>query len=187
MTREQKLEEALMFASMALAQVTSRDGSGHADVAISALRIAGISQAEREKMVSEWKEGRNWGVVALATPPQQQEGLEVVPVREIRRQWMDGEIEIGTLFDHITDAQRLLSELRARIAELEAKQHAPEPPHLNPPGDLPPVDCPILIELTPGQLVRAERTKPVPTRGDDMQYRMHDGSLTVGKFRWTYP
>ncbi|WP_288081565.1 hypothetical protein [Pseudomonas sp.] len=78
-------------------------------------------------------------------------------------------------------------QLRARIAELEAKQHAPESPHLNPPGDLPPVDCPILIELTSGQLMRAERTGHVPTRGDDMQYRMRDGSLTTGKFRWTYP
>lgn len=59
--------------------------------------------------------------------------------------------------------------------------------HLNVACVLPPVDCPLLIELAPGKLVKAERTGHVESRSHDMQYRVSDGNLITGKFRWTYP
>lgn len=59
--------------------------------------------------------------------------------------------------------------------------------HLNAATVLPPVDCPLLIELAPGKLVRAERTGHVESRSHDMQYRVSDGNVISGKFRWTYP
>lgn len=60
-------------------------------------------------------------------------------------------------------------------------------PHLNPASSLPPVACPIVIEL-PGQgLKRAERTGFVTHKDNQMEYILADGSKIIGRFRWTYP
>ena len=59
--------------------------------------------------------------------------------------------------------------------------------HLNGQDVLPPVDCPLLIALAPGKLVRAERTGHVESRNHDMEYRVSDGNKIMGRFRWTYP
>lgn len=58
---------------------------------------------------------------------------------------------------------------------------------MNRPERLPPVDCPLLIELPDGSRVRAERTRHVAARGLGMEYRLSDGSLIIGAFPWTYP
>ena len=59
--------------------------------------------------------------------------------------------------------------------------------HLNPAELLPPVDCPLLIEVEPGRLVQAARTGFVESRDREMEYRLADGSMIVGRYRWTYP
>lgn len=59
--------------------------------------------------------------------------------------------------------------------------------HLNPAEQLPPVDCPLLIELEPGLLVPAARTTFVESKGREMEYRLNDGTLVLGRYRWTYP
>lgn len=58
--------EPLMFACKNLAQITSSDGSGHADIALAVLRMAGLSEDERERLVNEWKAARAWQPVAQA-------------------------------------------------------------------------------------------------------------------------
>lgn len=59
--------------------------------------------------------------------------------------------------------------------------------HLNSADILPPVECPLLVELAPGKLVNAERTAFVEHRGNDLTYKVSDGNVICGKFRWTYP
>ena len=58
--------------------------------------------------------------------------------------------------------------------------------HLNAADKLPPVDCPLLIELD-GDLVRAERTGIIENKSADMEYRLVTGETIRGRFRWTYP
>lgn len=59
--------------------------------------------------------------------------------------------------------------------------------HLNSASSLPPVACPIVIEL-PGQgLKRAERTGFVTHKDNQMEYVLTDGSKIIGRYRWTYP
>lgn len=70
------------------------------------------------------------------------------------------------------------------IAQLQAEQ---SPVHLNPAGDLPPVNCPLLIELEPGVLVHAERTRFISDRNRDMEYLLASGKVVHGRFAWTYP
>lgn len=59
-------------------------------------------------------------------------------------------------------------------------------PHLNSPDVLPPVSCPIIIQIPCGKLVRAERTRHIEQRNRDMEYRLEDGRVVVGRYRWTY-
>jgi uncharacterized membrane protein YvbJ len=63
----QRLREALEFASKSLAQVTSSDGSGHADIAIAALRISGVDPTETVQMVEVWKKTAGWRLDAALT------------------------------------------------------------------------------------------------------------------------
>lgn len=58
---------------------------------------------------------------------------------------------------------------------------------LNPASKLPPVDCPLLIETSPGILERAYRPAFVESRNNSLVYRTDDGQILEGKFRWTYP
>ena len=59
-----RLLAALEFACKSLAQVTSSDGSGHADIALSCLRMAGVDADEREQMVDGWTAKCQWRIHA---------------------------------------------------------------------------------------------------------------------------
>ncbi|HBO4166788.1 TPA: hypothetical protein L4T92_001382 [Pseudomonas aeruginosa] len=54
------VSEPLIYACKSLAQITSYDGSGHADLALAVLRMAGVGDDERELLVDEWKAARAW-------------------------------------------------------------------------------------------------------------------------------
>ncbi|HHN2020354.1 TPA: hypothetical protein ACRM0L_000270 [Pseudomonas aeruginosa] len=54
------VSEPLIYACKSLAQITSSDGSGHADIALAILRMAGVCDDERERLVNEWKAARAW-------------------------------------------------------------------------------------------------------------------------------
>ncbi len=54
------VSEALIYACKNLAQITSSDGSGHADIALAVLRMADVGDDERERLVNEWKAARAW-------------------------------------------------------------------------------------------------------------------------------
>lgn len=60
-------------------------------------------------------------------------------------------------------------------------------PHLNSASQLPPVDCPLLIEIQPGELVAASRISFITKRNREMDYLLADGSTITGRYRWTYP
>ena len=59
-----ELEAALEFACKSLAKVTSSDGSGHADIAVSVLRIAGRKEADASQIVESYKAGAKWRIDA---------------------------------------------------------------------------------------------------------------------------
>ena len=59
-----ELETALEFACKSLAQVTSSDGSGHADIAVSVLRMAGTKDADALHVVEAYKAGAKWRINA---------------------------------------------------------------------------------------------------------------------------
>lgn len=60
--------------------------------------------------------------------------------------------------------------------------------HTNDPGVLPPVACPILIAVNADNvMIRAERISHLRDRSGDMDYRLENGEVIVGRFRWTYP
>lgn len=82
------------------------------------------------------------------------------------------------LLNRVIDAEDLVAEMQALIE--------PEV-HLNPAGALPPVNCPLLIELEPGVLVPAERTGFISDRSRDMEYLLASGKVIHGRFAWTYP
>ena len=62
--RAGELEAALEFACKSLAQVTSSDGSGHADIAVSVLRMAGRKEADASQIVEAYKAGAKWRIDA---------------------------------------------------------------------------------------------------------------------------
>ena len=62
--RISELETALEFACKSLAQVTSSDGSGHADIAVSVLRMAGTKEADALHVVEAYKAGAKWRIDA---------------------------------------------------------------------------------------------------------------------------
>lgn len=57
---------------------------------------------------------------------------------------------------------------------------------LNSSGVLPPVSCPLLIEVGEA-LVPATRTGFIAKKSDDMEYRLANGCLIHGRYRWTFP
>lgn len=77
--------------------------------------------------------------------------------------------------------RKLLQWLAQRLSK-----YAVQSPHLNQPDHLPPVGCELLIEVD-GTLVRAHRTGFISDRNRDMHYKLEDGEILVGRFRWTYP
>lgn len=54
------VSEPLIYACKSLAQITSSDGRGHADIALAVLRMAGVGKDERERLVNEWMAARAW-------------------------------------------------------------------------------------------------------------------------------
>lgn len=62
--------------------------------------------------------------------------------------------------------------------------------HLNPASTLPPVDCPLLIQVC-GQLLRAKRVNFVESKDHALDYLVDlpYGSQEVisGRYEWTYP
>jgi hypothetical protein len=63
-----------------------------------------------------------------------------------------------------------------------------QPVHTNDPSVLPPVDCPLLIALRQGDvMVRAERVSHLRNRDGEMDYRLEDGIIVTGRYRWVYP
>ena len=57
---------------------------------------------------------------------------------------------------------------------------------LNSSDVLPPVGCPLLIELS-HILVPATRTGFIKSKSAEMEYRLANGCLIHGRYRWTYP
>lgn len=62
----------------------------------------------------------------------------------------------------------------------------PESLHLNSASQLPPVDCPLLIEVGHA-LVPAHRESFVQSRDHELTFLLADGSKITGRYRWTYP
>lgn len=58
--------------------------------------------------------------------------------------------------------------------------------HLNQ-SRLPPVDCPLIVELPTGELVEATRKAFTTDKNGDLEYHLTDGQVVVGRLRWTYP
>jgi hypothetical protein len=73
------------------------------------------------------------------------------------------------------------------IRELQRMGWHKDTIHLNTAGDLPPVACPLVIEVPGCGMLRAERTGFVANKGNEMEYRLSDGTTLTGRFRWTYP
>lgn len=87
----------------------------------------------------------------------------------------------------LIDAKHDLLALQRQLDTLQGVANRTEDvTTLNGADQLPPVACPLLIEVD-GALVKAERTEFVQHRGQDMVYRLADGSTLLGRFRWTYP
>lgn len=80
----------------------------------------------------------------------------------------------------------LAGELRTLTARLHRLLERDGGMHFNPADDLPPVDCPLLLNIE-GKLRRAERVCYIQSRGDSMEYRLDDGQIVMGRFPWTYP
>lgn len=59
--------------------------------------------------------------------------------------------------------------------------------HLSPPSLLPPVDCPLVIQMPCGQLIRVKRTSHIQSKDGDMDYLTKSGRIITGRFFWTYP
>lgn len=66
-----RLREALNFSCKSLCKVTSSDGSGHADIALAALRLAGVGADEREALVEGWKANVQWRIDRAALQGEQ--------------------------------------------------------------------------------------------------------------------
>ncbi|MCF8577395.1 hypothetical protein LJ569_25755 [Pseudomonas aeruginosa] len=75
------VSEPLIYACKSLAQITSSDGSGHADIAMAVLRMAGVGDDERERLVNEWKAARAWKPSPGQAEKAEAERPEVVGVR----------------------------------------------------------------------------------------------------------
>ncbi|EPU9131530.1 hypothetical protein ACV0PV_001960 [Pseudomonas aeruginosa] len=103
------VSEALIYACKNLAQITSSDGSGHADIALAVLRMAGVGDDERERLVNEWKAARAW----KPSPAQAEQA-------EAERPIVSFEKYMQVMYDRDENAKRLDAAL-ARVAELELK------------------------------------------------------------------
>lgn len=83
--------------------------------------------------------------------------------------------------------RRLSNATDKQILLLEKLIAVKEAVHLNASDVLPPVDCPLLVELPTGGLAKAQRPGYLTERGGQMQYRLDTGEVVTGRLRWTYP
>lgn len=93
------------------------------------------------------------------------------------------------LLEKLIAAEETINELNGVLLELADPENClviAEPVHLNPADQLPPVDCPLLIQVD-GELLQAERTSFIASRDRAMVYRLYDGRELEGRFPWTYP
>lgn len=93
------------------------------------------------------------------------------------------------LLEKLIAAEERIKELNAVLLELADPDNClvvAEPVHLNPADQLPPVDCPLLIQVD-GELLQAERASFIASRDRAMVYRLNDGRELEGRFPWTYP
>lgn len=93
------------------------------------------------------------------------------------------------LLEKLIAAEETINELNGVLLELADPENClviAEPVHLNPADQLPPVDCPLLIQVD-GELLQAERTSFIASRDRAMVYRLNDGREIEGRFPWTYP
>ncbi|MDV7832725.1 hypothetical protein R4K51_05415 [Pseudomonas aeruginosa] len=121
------VSEALIYACKNLAQITSSDGSGHADIAMAVLRMAGVGDDERERLVNEWKAARAWKPAPAQAEKAEVERPEVVGVR-----YEDGTIlsaeDCGTALEvcakvqtplmTVAQHERIVGALRAKADQL---------------------------------------------------------------------
>ncbi len=105
-----------------------------------------------------------------------------------RRQEATVEKELFLLEKLIAAEERIaeLNDLLAQLADPENQLVQVDPVHLNPADQLPPVGCPLMIEVD-GELVRAERTAFIASRERAMVYQLEDGQQIEGRHPWTYP
>ncbi len=132
------VSEALIYACKNLAQITSSDGSGHADIAMAALRMAGVGDDERERLVNEWKAARAWKPATAQAEKAEVERPEVVarvvhsnPVVLDQCAQLNANDEIMTVAQHAASVARWAEMFNrveqerdaalARVAELELK------------------------------------------------------------------
>jgi hypothetical protein len=57
--------------------------------------------------------------------------------------------------------------------------------HLNPTTRTPPVNCPLLIQLPTGRLVRVERRQWVTSHSEPLEF-YGEGIGYWGRYEWTY-
>ncbi|HHX6245175.1 hypothetical protein [Pseudomonas aeruginosa] len=134
------VSEALIYACKNLAQITSSDGSGHADIAMAVLRMAGVGDDERERLVNEWKAARAWKPSPAQAEQAEAERQEVVDFNPYRyhaekiRQRADGAASayeagrsaLGYMEDIAESAlivRNGLDELSAQHERITAKLH----------------------------------------------------------------
>lgn len=116
------VSEALIYACKNLAQITSSDGSGHADIALAVLRMAGVGDDERERLVNEWKAARAWKpspAQAEAERPPQPERYTADVFHPERPYYMaqTSVVRASDFDEFATQYERIVGALRAQIAE----------------------------------------------------------------------
>jgi hypothetical protein len=92
------------------------------------------------------------------------------------------------LLDALVEAQDRVGHLEAMLIELAdpANELQVDDLFLNPADTLPPVDCPLLIQIKPGVLVRANRPTFAASKSDQLLFDTEGGQIE-GRFPWTYP
>lgn len=92
------------------------------------------------------------------------------------------------LLNNLIDTEARVAELEGILLQLSDPENElarMEDVHLNKSDHLPPVDCPLLIEVD-GELIPAVRTAFIANKSGAMVYRVKGGELE-GRFPWTYP
>ncbi|WP_410525447.1 hypothetical protein [Pseudomonas aeruginosa] len=118
------VSEALIYACKNLAQITSSDGSGHADIALAVLRMAGVGDDERERLVNEWKAARAWKpspAQAEAERPPQPERYTADVFHPERPYYMaqTSVVRASDFDEFATQYERIVGALRAELQAAE--------------------------------------------------------------------